>query len=141
MHVCASGARSAAPGVAFKTAREMWLPVQGECYLLCVDNEELRAAMDPGPRVADGPGALHGKDIAAVFWQQWSAGKPILVKNVQGKISWEPKVGLPDRVSEGGECAAPGVWAWRPGCGQRGRTAHQSTTDARTAPECRVGAC
>lgn len=72
-----------------------YVAVQGECYLLCVDNCELRAATDPKGAEASRLSQAQAADIAAVFWREWSSGKPVLVKNVRGQISWEPKVHRP----------------------------------------------
>eukprot|EP00892_Ulva_mutabilis_P010304 jgi/Ulvmu1/7646/UM038_0075.1 len=63
----------------------------GENYILCVDGAELRSATDPDAGTGGGLTVPQAEDVVAAFWREWSAGKPVLVKNVRGNISWEPK--------------------------------------------------
>lgn len=66
--------------------------VQGECYLMCVDSSELRAATGSAPSSEVALPPDHAADVARVFWREWSAGKPVIVKNIQGRIPWGHKV-------------------------------------------------
>lgn len=66
--------------------------MQGECYLMCVDSSELREATDSERSGETGLTPDQAADVARVFWQEWSSGKPVLVKNIKGRIPWGHKV-------------------------------------------------
>ena len=63
--------------------------------LLFVPASELEppegATLSPDQRTSGPPSALREATRAA-FWRQWSAGKPVLVRDVKGKVPWVPAV-------------------------------------------------
>jgi hypothetical protein len=68
--------------------------VQGDNLLLCLPAQELQP--DAKPTCDSTSEVWHAPVVRkagrGAFWQQWNLGKPILVTNVHGEMTWTPHV-------------------------------------------------
>jgi hypothetical protein len=68
--------------------------MQGDNLMLCLPRHELRADTElaaHGAKEAWHAAAARRAGQAA-FWRQWNLGKPVLVTDVHGEMTWTPRV-------------------------------------------------